>query len=85
VTRPTVSALLLIFSIQRSNNLIVFVFFSQSTGAQVSIGVDPSKVQITKLHMDPDRKKLLERKSKVSAEKGKGKYSEADVNMANVD
>ena len=55
-----------------------------STGAQVQIGVDPSKVQITKLHMDPDRKKLLERKSR-SAEKGKGKYSEADVDMANVD
>ena len=55
-----------------------------AAGATVMIGLHPSKVQISKLHMDPDRKKLLERKSRV-AEKGKGKYSEADVDMANVD
>jgi large subunit ribosomal protein L26e len=56
-----------------------------AAGATVMIGLHPSKVQISKLHMDPDRKKLLERKSRTAAEKNKGKYSEADVNMANVD
>ncbi len=53
-------------------------------GASVQIGIDPSKVVITKLKMDKDRKKILERKGKAQ-EKGKGKYSDSDVAMANVD
>lgn len=61
--------------------LLVYV-----SGATVMIGLHPSKVEITKLHLDPDRKKLLERKSTVAeANKNKGKYSESDVNMANID
>jgi len=31
-------------------------------GATINVGVDPSKVLITKLHMDKDRKALLARK-----------------------
>ncbi|GAX80040.1 hypothetical protein CEUSTIGMA_g7479.t1 [Chlamydomonas eustigma] len=54
-------------------------------GASVQVGVDPSKVIITKLKIDKDRKAILERKSKSSAEKGKGKFTEQEVAMANVD
>ena len=55
-------------------------------GATVQVGVDPSKVVITKLKIDKDRKKILERKGKASAaEKGKGKFMEKEVAMANVD
>ncbi|KAG0613750.1 hypothetical protein M758_6G127400 [Ceratodon purpureus] len=49
-------------------------------GATVNVGIDPSKVVITKLKLDKDRKALLERKGKGrGAEKGKGKFTEADV------
>eukprot|EP00798_Chlamydomonas_sp_ICE-L_P013435 gene13435-19291_t len=50
-------------------------------GATVQVGVDPSKVVITKLKIDKDRKALLARKS---TEADKGKHSEAAI-MANVD
>ncbi len=33
------------------------------SGATINVGIDPSKVLITKLHMDKDRKALLARKS----------------------
>jgi large subunit ribosomal protein L26e len=46
----------------------------------VNVGIDPSKVVITKLKLDKDRKALLDRKGKGrAAEKGKGKFSESDV------
>ncbi len=51
------------------------------SGASVQVGLDPSKCVITKLKLDKDRKKILERKSK-AADKGKGKFSEADVATA---
>jgi len=55
-------------------------------GATVQVGVDPSKVVITKLKIDKDRKKILERKGKgKGAEKGKGKFTEKEIAMANVD
>ena len=55
-------------------------------GATVQVGVDPSKVVVTKLKIDADRKRILDRKSKTSAaEKGKGKFTEKEVAMANVD
>ena len=42
----------------------------------MNVGIHPSKVVVTKLKLDKDRKALLERKSKGrAAEKGKGKYS----------
>jgi hypothetical protein len=56
-----------------------------TAGATVQVGVDPSKCMITKLKLDKDRKKILERKSKASADKGKGKFTESEVAMANVD
>lgn len=47
----------------------------KNNGATVNLGIHPSKVVITKLHLDPDRKALLERKNRAAAtEKGKGKY-----------
>ena len=55
-------------------------------GATVNVGVDPSKVVITKLKIDKDRKALLERKQGAKADKGKGKFTEQEVQaMANVD
>ncbi|CAM8918916.1 unnamed protein product [Rhodiola kirilowii] len=56
-------------------------------GTTVSVGVDPSKVVITKLRLDKDRKSLLERKAKgkAVADKEKGtKFTTEDV-MQNVD
>lgn len=57
------------------------------TGATVNVGIDPSKVVITKLKIDKDRKALLERKKGAAgADKGKGKFTEAEVQaMADVD
>merc|ERR1711966_598068 len=58
----------------------------KNNGATVNIGIHPSKVVITKLHLDPDRKKLLERKNRSNAsEKNKGKFTEAEVGEANLD
>ncbi|KAK9811693.1 hypothetical protein WJX72_008509 [[Myrmecia] bisecta] len=56
-------------------------------GATVNVGIDPSKVVITKLKIDKDRKALLERKQGAkAAEKGKGKFTEAEVQaMQDVD
>jgi large subunit ribosomal protein L26e len=48
-------------------------------GASYHIGYDPSKVVITKLKLDKDRKALLDRKLGKGAEKGKGKFSEDEV------
>ncbi len=56
-------------------------------GATVNVGIDPSKVMITKLKMDKDRKALIDRKAKSrNKEKGKGKYTDQQVKaMADVD
>eukprot|EP01018_Ginkgo_biloba_P011542 Gb_05675 [translate_table: standard] len=49
-------------------------------GSTVNVGVNPSKVMVTKLKLDKDRKALLERKGKGrAAEKGKGKFTAEDV------
>lgn len=46
----------------------------------MSVGVDPSKVIITKLKLDKDRRDLLTRKSAgKAADKGKGKFTEQEV------
>merc|ERR1711903_295678 len=44
-------------------------------GATVNVGIDPSKVVITKLKIDKNRKELLDRKKGANAEKGKGKFT----------
>ena len=53
----------------------------------MNVGIDPSKCQITKLKIDKDRKAMLERKKGASgADKGKGKFTEAEVQaMQDVD
>merc|ERR1711953_800753 len=48
----------------------------KANGQTVPIGIHPSKVVITKLRMDKDRKALLERKNRSNK---KGKYSDKDV------
>jgi large subunit ribosomal protein L26e len=58
----------------------------KNNGATVNLGINPSKVVITKLHLDGDRKKLLERKNRSqAAEKAKGKFTESDVASAALD
>nr|ABV22078.1 60S ribosomal protein L26 [Amphidinium carterae]ABV22079.1 60S ribosomal protein L26 [Amphidinium carterae] len=48
----------------------------KANGQTVPVGVHPSKVVITKLKLDKDRKALLDRKSKTAK---KGKYTEKDM------
>lgn len=44
------------------------------------MGIDPSKVVITKLKLDKDRKSMLDRKDSEKAKaKGKGKYTKQDM------
>lgn len=50
------------------------------------VGIHPSKVHITKIKMDKDRKALLERKDRTrSGGKPAGAAQDAGVNMAGVD
>merc|ERR1712188_284790 len=52
----------------------------KSNGSTVNVGIHPSNVVITKLKLDKDRRKILDRKdTQKAAEKGKGKYTEGDV------
>ena len=54
-------------------------------GATVNVGIDPSKVVVTKLKLDKDRKSMLDRKGKKD-DKNKGKFSESEVQaMQDVD
>ena len=55
----------------------------KANSAQVNIGIHPSNVQITKLKMDKDRKKILERKDRNNSDMPG--LSDVDVNMAGVD
>merc|ERR1712003_279727 len=52
----------------------------KSNGSTVNVGIHPSNVVITKLKLDKDRRAILDRKNtQKNAEKGKGKYTDADV------
>ncbi|KAK1280361.1 60S ribosomal protein L26-1 [Acorus gramineus] len=52
-------------------------------GSTVNVGINPSKVVVTKLKLDKDRKSLLERKAKGRAtDKAKGKFSAEEVAAA---
>merc|ERR1711920_938411 len=52
-------------------------------GAAVNVGIHPSKVEVVRLKMDRDRKKILDRKNRTKLqEKAKGKHTEEDVAMA---
>merc|ERR1711967_58038 len=58
----------------------------KASGATVQVGIHPSKCVITKLKLDKDRKAILERKNKENkSDKAKGKFTEQDVAMADVD
>ena len=49
----------------------------KANGTTVHVGIPPSKVVITRLKLDKDRKKILERKAKSrQVGKEKGKYKE---------
>ena len=45
---------------------------ARTTGSVVQVGIDPSKVVITKLKIDKDRQNLLERKRAGREAAGKG-------------
>ncbi|KAK2903939.1 hypothetical protein Q8A73_010596 [Channa argus] len=52
----------------------------KANGTTVHVGIHPSKVVITRLKLDKDRKKILERKAKSRAGvKEKGKYKEETI------
>ena len=51
----------------------------KANGATVPVGIHPSKVVITKLKLDKDRKLILERKARSKAVDQKGKHSEESV------
>ncbi|KAF6731354.1 60S ribosomal protein L26 [Oryzias melastigma] len=52
----------------------------KANGTTVHVGIHPSKVVITRLKLDKDRKKILERKAKSRADgKEKGKYKEETI------
>lgn len=58
----------------------------KANGATTQVGVHPSKVVITKLKLDKDRKAMLERRNRERAAVGdKGKITQEEVSMANVD
>jgi len=58
----------------------------KANGATVHVGIDASKVHITKLKLNKARKEILERKARTGAG-SKGKVTEAEVgaNMGGVD
>lgn len=57
----------------------------KTNGQSVNVGIDPSKVVITKLKMDKDRKGLLARKAGAKGA-DKGKFTETEIQaMENVD
>ncbi|KAH0514249.1 60S ribosomal protein L26 [Microtus ochrogaster] len=52
----------------------------KANGTTVYVGIHPSKVVITRLKLDKDRKKILERKAKSrQVGKEKGKYKEETI------
>ncbi|KAJ8645142.1 hypothetical protein MRB53_006890 [Persea americana] len=55
----------------------------KGNGSTVNVGVHPSKVVVTKLKLDKDRKALLDRKAKGrAADKAKGKFTAEEVSSA---
>ena len=52
----------------------------KANGSSVPVGIHPSKVEIVKLKLDKDRKKILERKNRTKLmEQAKGKHQEQDI------
>ena len=50
----------------------------KANGATVNVGINTSNCVITKLKLDKDRKKILERKDKTSMDEKKGKATAVD-------
>ena len=58
----------------------------KANGATVPVGVHPSNVEITKLKLTANRKRILERKNRADkTDKGKGKITAADKAMQQMD
>ena len=62
----------------------VSVSREKANGATVNVRIHPSKCIITKLKLDKDRKNILERKNR-SSDAEKGKVTDADVDMKEMD
>uniref|UniRef100_A0A2K5LB09 KOW domain-containing protein n=1 Tax=Cercocebus atys TaxID=9531 RepID=A0A2K5LB09_CERAT len=59
---------------------IEWVQWEKANGTTVHVGIHPSKVVLTRLKLDKDRKKILERKAKSrQVGKEKGKYEEETI------
>uniref|UniRef100_A0A2K6DTI0 KOW domain-containing protein n=1 Tax=Macaca nemestrina TaxID=9545 RepID=A0A2K6DTI0_MACNE len=59
---------------------IEWVQREKANGTTVHVGIHPSKVVLTRLKLDKDRKKILERKAKSrQVGKEKGKYEEETI------
>jgi len=56
----------------------------KANGTSVPLGINASNVEITKLKLTKDRRRILDRKSKLSTS-DKGKITQADVKMKEVD
>ncbi len=58
----------------------------KANGSTVPIGIHPSNVEVTKLKLTGNRKKILERKNRsTKTDAGKGKVTAADKAMQNMD
>ena len=57
----------------------------KANGTTVAIGIHPSNVEVTKMKLTNNRKKILERKSQAGKADGKSKVSAAEKAMQNMD
>ncbi|CAA7406914.1 unnamed protein product [Spirodela intermedia] len=66
----------------REGKVVQRITREKVNGSTVNVGINPSKVVVTKLKLDKDRKALLDRKARGRAsatDKAKGKFSAEDV------
>eukprot|EP00388_Colpodella_angusta_P042143 GDKK01055367.1.p1 GENE.GDKK01055367.1~~GDKK01055367.1.p1 ORF type:complete len:143 (+),score=46.48 GDKK01055367.1:35-463(+) len=61
------------------------VIRERANGSQVQVGLHPSNVVITKLKLTNNRKRILERKNRSNKGASKGKITEADKAMQQMD
>ena len=57
----------------------------KANGATVNVGINTSNCVITKLKLDKDRKKILERKDRTTLAEKKGKHTDESISMGDVD
>ncbi|KAK2106798.1 60S ribosomal protein L26 [Saguinus oedipus] len=66
--------------IQKDDKFGLYEDTIKPNGTTVHVGIHPSKVVITRLKLDKDRKKILEQKAKSrQVGKEKGKYKEETI------